>query len=231
MNFKVVMIIDVPGMKDYTNILKNMGVEFIRKDCKSEKEIHEIAHDADFIITISRLCPVPRRVIEQLEKCKFIETTGIGYDGIDVETATEQAICVINNPDYCIEEVSDHAMALILRCSRKIAKLNYIVKEGGMVTSSKIAILQEWSNMGTLRNKTLGLIGLDRIGRLVARKAKGFDMRIIGYDPYLDHKVAEELGVELVGLDQLFHESDFISIHEKPTLDTPCGSTGFFTVN
>ena len=138
---------------------------------------------------------------------------------MDVDAATESGVLTANIPDFCIDEVSDHAMALVLACTRRIVQLDNIVKTVGWKEQPDRYIGGEmWAKMTKLRGLTLGLIAFGRIARAVAPKAKGFGMRVVAYDPYLEPDVFTEHGVERVELDQLLAESDVVSVH------TPCNS-------
>jgi len=225
MGFKVVQVIDRPGsfMPDYGEMLKQAGVEveFAKKDCATEDEIITAAHDADAIIGVATFQPFSRKVIERLAKCRLILSMGIGYDNLDIEAATEHGILAANVPDYCLEEVSDHTMALILASTRKIVKLSRTVEEGGWKTEPDPEIQRNiWPKMSRLRGQTLGLVGFGRIPRTLVPKAKGFELRVIAYDPYIQPSVFEALGVERVELDQLLAESDIVSLHSALTAET-----------
>jgi D-3-phosphoglycerate dehydrogenase len=197
-----------------------MGVETWLKDCKTEEEIIATGRSADFIITISSRYPYTRRVLEGLDKCKFIETIGAGYNGIDMEAAADCGIGIVQNADYHIEELSDHTMALILSCARRIVQLDRIMKETGTVPGSREEVRKIWPQMIRLTGKTLGLIGFGRIARALAPKARVFGMKIVAYDPYVPKKVAEELEVRMLNLEQLLEEADFVSIHTALTSET-----------
>jgi len=224
MSYKVVQVIYQPGspVPDYGEFLRQAGfdVEFVRVNCTTEDEIIAAAHDADAVIGMA-LQPFSRRVIERLGKCRFIISMGIGFDKLDAKAATERGILAANVPDYCLEEVSDHAMALILACTRKIVKLERIVKEGGWKQEPDPDIQRTIvPALSRLRGQTLGLVGLGRIARALVPKAKGFGMRVIVYDPYIDASVCESQGVEKVKLDQLLGESDIVSMHTPLTSET-----------
>jgi D-3-phosphoglycerate dehydrogenase len=223
MSFKIAMILDdVTDFSHLEKCLKGIEVEFWRRHCRTEQEIITSAQEADFIITITHRYPYTRTVLEGLKRCKFIETLGAGHDGIDLEACAELGIGVISNTDYHKEEVSDHTMALILACSRNIVKLDNLVKRGrsGTAPGSKSEIQEAWPKMTRLRGKNLGLIGLGRIARSVASKAKCFGMRISAFDPYVSIDVAKELGVQKLGLEQLLRGADFLSIHAVLSSET-----------
>lgn len=199
---------DHPTVEIEKEILSEIDPEFILAQCNTEDEVIEVAKDADGII--NQYAPMNRRVIESLKRCKVIARYGVGVDNIDIEAATEHKIIVANVPDYCIDEVSTHAMALILACARGIALLNSKIRE------------KKWDftlakPLFRTQGKTLGLFGLGRIGRMVTQKASGFDFRIIAYDPYVS-KV--DGGIKLVEFSQLLSDSDFVSIHVPLTAET-----------
>lgn len=218
MDFKVVAVLStslIPG--DFSEKVRQLGAEFWVKDCRTEDERIAATRNVDFIITVFGRYPFTRRIIEKLVKCKFIETVGIGYDGVDLEAPTEHGIGIIHNAGFCKEELSDHAMALILAHSRWILGLHHRVTSGKPVVSASPEAMQR---MTRLQGKTLGLIGLGYSGKAMVPKAKGFGMRIVAHDPYLDRRIAEELKVEMVNLNQLIEEADFISIHANLTTET-----------
>ena len=109
-------------------VLDKIGVELTFKQCQTEEEVIAECKDADALI--SQYAPISRKVIESLENCKVIARYGVGFNTIDIEAATEKGIIVGNVTDYCLDEVSDHAMSMLLSCARKITKLNNAVKKG-----------------------------------------------------------------------------------------------------
>ena len=223
MAFKVAQVFDIPLAPDYEKMMREEGleVEVVKKLCLTEEEVIDTAYDADAIIGVATFQPFSRKVIEKLVRCRFIQSMGIGYDRLDVAAATEHGILAANMPDYCLEEVSDHAMALILACTRRIVALNETVKRGGWKVEPDPDIQKEiWPKMSRLRGQTLGLVGFGRIPRTLVPKAKGFGMKIIAYDPYLPEETFKELGVERVNLDRLLRESDVVSIHSALTAET-----------
>ena len=199
---------DHPSVEIERKVLSEIDPEFILAQCNTEDEVIEVAKDADGII--NQYAPITRRVIESLKRCKVIARYGVGVDNIDVEAATEHKIIVANVPDYCIDEVSTHTIALILACARGIALLNSKIRE------------KKWDftlakPLFRTQGKTLGLFGLGRIARMVAQKSLGFGFKIIAFDPYVS-KV--DGGIKLVELSQLLTDSDFVSIHVPLTAET-----------
>jgi D-3-phosphoglycerate dehydrogenase len=144
----------------------------------------------------------------------MIFNVGTGYEAIDVAAATEHGVCVTYPGGYCTGEVAEHAMALILACARKILRLDRAVRAGKWDSYERREIrFQILPPMLLLEGQTLGLIGFGRISRSLVTKAKGFELRVITFDPYVPGDIFKECGVEAVALDYLLENSDFISIH------------------
>ena len=164
--------------------------------------------DADILlyggVTISR------EMIESAPKLVAILFQTVGYDQVDLKAATENKILVVNNPswEWCIEEVSNHALALMLGCAKKMKQLDLLVTQGRWADAKK-----EQNPMGSIYNQTLGIIGCGAIGRMVARKAKVFGLNIIGYDPYIMHPwLAKENGIQLVSFEEVL-KADYVTLH------------------
>jgi len=221
--FKVVLPLAPAGESTkYPQKFRELGAEFIGQHCERDDDFIALARDADAIITVGSIRPVPRKVIEHLEHCRLISNTQIGYDSIDTAAAAERGILVTNVPDYCVGEVSDHAMALILACTRKVVRLDKAVKKGQWGLSGDAIEIQQqiWPTMTKLEGQTLGLFGFGRVARSLVPKARGFGMRIIAHDPYIAPEVARQIGVETVDWQGLLGEADFISIHAALTEET-----------
>ncbi|MEE8564266.1 MAG: C-terminal binding protein [Atribacterota bacterium] len=199
---------DHPSVEIEKEIFSEITPELILAHCNTEDEVIKAAQDAEGII--NQYAPITRRVIESLKECKVIARYGVGVDNIDIEAATEYGIIIANVPDYCVDEVSTHAMALILACARGITLLDGKISE-------KMWDFTLAKPLFRTKGKTLGLFGLGKIARAVARKASGFGFKIIAYDPYVS-KVDD--GIELVELSKLLSNSDFISIHSPLTDET-----------
>jgi len=211
MSFKVVMTARVLARRDIEAYQKNLGVDFQTVPCQTEDEIMAAAQDADAVITLMQ--PFSRKVIEGLSRCKLIFNAGTGFDTIDVPAATEYGICVASPGHYCVEEVSDHAMALLLACARKITRLDRAVRAGKWNSFEKREIRGKVvPPVFQLRGQTLGLIGFGKISQAIVPKAKGFRLRVIAFDPYLPPDVFEQMEVESVTFDHLLETSDFVVI-------------------
>ena len=192
---------------DYTiqkNILEQNGMDLIIEDCHLEDEIIEACKDADAIMVFNK--QITPRIINSLTKCKVMVRYGIGYDVIDVEAATKRGILVCNVPDYCVEEVATHTMALMLAVIRKICFYNSELKEGTWLVNEGYPIRR----MSTM---TLGLVGFGHIARQTAKYAQAFGMNILAYDPYLPEEKMVENGAKKVTLEELCQKSDVISVH------------------
>jgi D-3-phosphoglycerate dehydrogenase len=221
--FKVVLPLSLSGESaKYPQKFRELGADFIGQRCESDEDFIALARDADAIITVGSIRPVPGKIIAQLEKCRLISNTQIGYDSIDTSAAAERGILVTNVPDYCVGEVSDHAMALILACTRKVVRLNDSARKGQWGLSGDNAEIQSqvWPRMTRLEGQTLGLFGFGRVARSLAPKARGFGLRIIAHDPYVAPEAAQQMGVSMVEWQRLLNESDFISIHAALTAET-----------
>lgn len=186
----------------------NAEVEVVAARCATEEELIASARDADAVLGGGRL--FTRKVIESLSRCRLIATYSVGFDGIDVEAATENGVIVVNNPAsaWCVEEVSNQAMTLLLACAKKLTLMNDITRNGRWAEARQ-ALLP----MGSIYGQTLGIIGCGNIGRLTARKAQAFGLRVLGNDPYIEKSLAHEYGITLMSLPKVLRESDYISIH------------------
>jgi len=212
MTVKVVMLVANPMLPHDESDYRKIGAEFTTSPCQTEEEIIDAARDADFILTFKK--PFTRKVIKQLARCRMIYNIGTGYETIDLEAATEHGICVSYPDAYCSEEVAEHAMALILACARKLVRLERAVREGKWESYEKREIrFHILPPMFPIRGQTLGIIGLGRIGQKLVPKARGFEMRVIAFDPYVPASVFKKCGVEAVELDYLLENSDFVSVH------------------
>ena len=167
-------------------------------------DIVAVARDADAVlVTYAKLT---RDVLLQLTRCRAIGRFGLGVDNIDLVTAKEKGISVNYVPDYCIREVSDHAMALLLALIRKIPLSNKLVQGGRWEMPAVVPIRR-------IEGTVLGLIGFGHIPRLVAPKAQAFGIKVIAYDPFAKPEAFKAAAVENVDLDMLLKTSDYVSVH------------------
>lgn len=204
---------------DAISKLTDIDVELITGLVSNTDELVALAKDADALVVSSREA-VPRVAIEQLEQCQIIVRMSVGIDNVDLAAATEHDIVISHCPDYCTNEVADHAMALILSLNRRIVEVNEDIHQGAWVDRSYHTQKILRGPIPPLREMTLGIVGLGRIGQAVARRATPFGIRIIASDPYLDPSIARSIGIELVSLDELAAQSDIITLHCPLTDET-----------
>ena len=192
-------------------VLAEIGAELIAAETGEEAELLTLAPTMDGILTCWK--PVRAPVIAVAKKCQIIGRCGIGLDNINVEAATEQGILVTNVPAYCIDEVSDHAMGLLLACARKIPRFDRSIRKG------------TWDQhigptMRRIRGKTLGVIGFGRIARSIVPKAKAFGLTINICSPRTDPALIQQHGAQKVSFSELLATSDFITVHAPLTSET-----------
>lgn len=149
---------------------------------------------------------IPARVIEAGRELRVIGRTGVGYDNIDIAAATARRIPVIFTPGVGAQAVAEGAMAMILALAKRLTELDRQTKRGNWNVRFNPPV-------GDLHGATLGIVGVGRIGRLLARMAAGFDMRVIGYDPYVAGDALRQAGIEPAGLDDLLQQADLVSLH------------------
>lgn len=170
----------------------------------SAEDILAVARDADaLLITYAK---ITREIIGQLTKCKAIGRFGLGVDNIDLPAAKEKGIAVNYVPDYCIREVSDHTMALLLSLIRKVPLSNKLVQAGRWEMPAVVPIRR-------IEGTVLGLVGFGHIPRLVAPKAQAFGIKVIAYDPFAKAELFKAANVESVDFDTLLQRSDYVSVH------------------
>lgn len=185
-------------------IIEGAGGQFV--DCDGlplETALRECA-DADAIM-VRRILVTPE-IMARFNRCKMLLRYGVGVDNIDLAAATARKIIVGHVPVYCQDEVSTHAIAMLLACVRQLPSTAEKMKGGGWDVHRSEPVFR-------LAGQTLGLIGLGKLGQAVARKLQGWNLRLIATDPYLDPAMARDLNVELVSLDELLRRSDLISLH------------------
>jgi D-3-phosphoglycerate dehydrogenase len=193
-----------PNLNPAREVLSKVGAEIHLAKEATPEAIMEVARNADGVLVT--YAKVTAEIIRQMPRCRIISRFGIGVDNVDIPAATAAGIVVTKVPDYCLDEVSDHAMALLLAVVRKIPFANARTQTGRWEMPAVVPIHR-------LRGRVLGLVGFGRIPQLVAPKAKSFGMRVVTYDPYIPAEVFKREGVESVSFDELVKISDYISIH------------------
>src|SRR5947209_12534432 len=204
-NFKVVLIEHGYATTQYERkIIESAGGEFIDAEQLSLKEALRLCEDADGIFC--RRLQVTAGMLERFRRCKIIVRYGVGTDNIDVEAATLAGIIVGHVPVYCVDEVSSHAIALLLACVRQIVSTHQRVHAGAWD-------VHRGQPLYRMEGNTLGLIGFGSIGQSMARKLSGWGLKLLAVDPFTDPSCANALGVKLVNLETLCRESDYVSLH------------------
>lgn len=208
-----VLITDVawPSIEIEEAVLESIIAEIVVANAGDEEELAQLAGSADAIMTCwQRVTPA---VLDAAVKCLIVARYGIGLDNIAVERATELGILVTNVPDFCLDEVSDHAMALLLSIARRTVPFVQETREG-IWDPGQAQILPR------VRGLTLGLVGYGAIARTLIPKARGFGLNLIVYTPRLTPGELEPGVLATNDLKQLLQVSDFVSLHAPSTEDT-----------
>ena len=193
-----------PSLDPAKAALARIDPELRVADSASAEDILAVGRDADAIlVTYAKL---PGDLLRQLRRCKAIGRFGLGVDNIDIAAAAELGITVTYVPDYCMQEVSDHAMALLLALARKVPHSNALVQAGRWDMPAVVPIHR-------LAGRVLGLVGFGNIPRALAPKAKAFGLRVVAHDPNVSQQALAAVGVESMSFDRLLEISDFVSIH------------------
>jgi D-3-phosphoglycerate dehydrogenase len=193
-----------PSLDPTKKILAELEAEVRLAAEPTPEAILAVARQADgLLVTFAK---ITGDIIRQLERCRVISRFGIGIDNIDLEAATAAGIVVTYVPDYCMDEVSDHAMALLLALARKVTYANQLVQNGRWE-------MKALAPLHRLRGHVLGLVGFGKIPRALAPKAQAFGIKVVAADPYVTAEAAAELDVELVDFEQLLQQADYVSIH------------------
>jgi len=206
-----VLVSDPLSSKGLEILARAENLKYDLKPGLSPEELKKVIPEYDAIIIRSET-KLKDDLIEAGKRLKVIGRAGIGLDNVDLPAATKKGVVVMNTPQENAIAAAEHTIAMILSISRKIPQATASMK-GGKWEKKKFMGVE-------LYTKTLGLIGIGVIGTIVADRARGLKMKVIGYDPYLSKEVAEKKGVDPVSLDELLERSDFISIHTPLTDET-----------
>ncbi len=187
-------------------------IEFVPLQLTEKRDILRETEFADAVMV--HFDQIDKDVISNLKNCRIIARSAVGYDNIDLDAASAAKIPVTNVPDYCVEEVSNHTLMMILNSAKKFNQLEANVKKG---LWGDFAIAKP---IHAVRGQTLGLLGCGRIARCLAVKAQVFGIKVIAYDPYIKPEAVKDFGVTLVSREELLAQSDFISMHLLLNEDT-----------
>jgi len=200
-----------PDWKPAEQVLADLNVELIRAETPDQDAILAVARNAEALFVT--YAQITADVIAGLENCKVIGRFGVGTDNIDIEAATNAGIVVTYAPLYCLDEVSDHAMTLLLSLARKIPFSDSMVKSGRWEMPAVVPIRR-------FKGRTLGLVGIGNIAQAIVGKAQAFGIKTIAADPYAADEVFAKHNTEKVELDELYARSDYISVHAPLTPET-----------
>ncbi len=196
-------------------ILDEIDAELVLARPTNDAEVAEAGRDADAMIFHGAV-PFTREIISRLKRCKVVCRTGVGVDRMDLAAATERGVIVCNAAGCNSVEVSEQTIGLLIAVARKLVRMNQYAREGRWRRHT--AELHAFrGQVSRIAGRTLGIVGLGHVGRQVAPRAQGLRMQVQAVDPYLDPKIAADLGVPLVSFDELIRTSDFISLHAPLT--------------
>lgn len=198
-----------PNLEPEREILSEVGAELVAGQCKTQEDAIELVRGAHAVLN-TYFGPINGPIMDAMPDCRVIVRYGIGVDTIDIPAATERGIMVANVPDYCIDEVSNHAVAMLLSLLRKLPQADRNCRSGEWA----LAPLKPLSRINSL---TIGIIGMGRIGQAIASKVSAFGSKIVYYDPYATQSITSARQVELI---ELLEISDAIILQAPATPET-----------
>lgn len=201
-----------PDLHLEEQILSSVDATLIGGQHKTPEALIPLVADADAVLV--QFAPVTRSVVEAMNRAKVIVRYGIGVDNVDLQAAREKGIPVCNVPDYCIDEVADHTLAFMLGVTRQVVPNAQLIREG------KWGLATDLQQMRVLRDCTVGLVGLGRIGIEVARRLQPFRCKILVHDPWASPESIESIGGQPSELTDLISQSDLLSLHCPSTDQT-----------
>ncbi|MHB8752709.1 MAG: C-terminal binding protein [Aggregatilineales bacterium] len=213
MSEKIVLVTDYTwsSTDPEAKVLAEVGADLLLAQTGSEEDLLSLVPRADAILTCFK--KVSAAVIRAGQKLQVVGRYGIGVDNIAVDEATRLGIPVTNVPAYCLDEVAEHVMALLLACARQVCRYNGAVRDGNWSLQTGMPLFR-------VRGRTLGITGFGKIGQTLAAKARGFGLRILVYDPYVSHETVRMHDAERVDLEDLLAQADFVSLHTPLTPET-----------
>jgi len=191
-------------------ILGSAGLTIVRAQCTTEAEVLAAVAGVDPVAIITQWAPTTAAVMALCPHLKVVSRNGIGVDNIDLDYCKAHGIAVTNTPAYCLDEVADHALALMLALIRKLVFTTDRLRAGEWGSGFLVPIRR-------IGAQTLGIVGLGAIGRYVVRRARPLFKEVIGHDPYAEEVVVDDRPVELVSLEELLHRSDVVDLHVPGT--------------
>ncbi|MCI2063034.1 MAG: C-terminal binding protein [Eubacteriaceae bacterium] len=215
--YEVVITTDIAD-DEFISIAKDVLKDFANVQqiiCHTEEDLIKNLQNAD--ATISIFEPFTEKVFAALPNLKFVSVSGVGFNFIDVKAAAAHGVGVCNNPHYCVDEVADHTVALILALERKLTDYYLAVKEEKVWNS-----FAQKGHIRRLSTQTVGLIGFGNIARRVCKRMQAFGCPVIAYDPFVNQESADPYNVKMVKLEELYKNADIISLH-LPLMDSTKG--------
>ncbi|MCP8689506.1 C-terminal binding protein [Marinobacterium sedimentorum] len=203
---------DYPDLEIERSILEPIGAQVIGLQCKSGEGLGDLAYDADAIL--QQYAKIDRDTISKLKSCKVICRYGIGTDILDLKACKEFGVAVSNVPDYCLDEVADHSIALGFTLLRKVPMYNTAAASGNWHWNIGCVLPKRF------RSCVWGLVGFGRISQNIARKLQAFGFKVITFDPYVSKSLAGTFGVEKVTLHELLETSDVVNLMCPHTPET-----------
>jgi D-3-phosphoglycerate dehydrogenase len=188
----------------------SVGAHLDEGSCSTEDEVIDRAQGAD-ALWLSWKPNVTARMLDALPKCRLVMRWGIGFDQIDLDAATERGVAVANAPNYGTVDVAEHTLAMLMSVARRLPEMHEDMRSGGWSVPTGI---------GRMQGRTVGLIGVGRIGTAFAQLARGIGLKVIGNDPGRPDSELREAGIESVGLDALLARADYITVHVPLTPQT-----------
>lgn len=201
-----------PSLEVEEAILRPTGAALIHGQCKTVAALIPLVSQADVVLT--QFAPVKAEAIAAMTRVRVIVRYGIGVDNVDLDAARSQGIPVCNVPDYCIDEVADHTLAFILAATRQVLPNCLHVRAGNWGLAVPL------TEMRTLREQTVGIVGFGRIGREVAARLAPFKCRRLAFDPAVAASAIQAAGCEAVSLDDLLTQADIVTLHCPSTPQT-----------
>ncbi|WP_122090539.1 C-terminal binding protein [Halalkalicoccus subterraneus] len=203
---------DFPDLDIERELAGEAGIDLETAAADGPEDVIEAARGVDADALLAQYAPITRAVFEELDLA-VVGRYGIGVDSVDLEAAGDHGVPVVNVPDYCQDEVAEHALALALSCVRETARFDARITDG------------EWDwtagrPINRLQGATVGFVGFGSIPECLAAKASGFDFKYLAYDPYRSVEELDEAGVEKVGLEELLERSRIVSVHTPLTDET-----------
>ncbi|MCY4022319.1 MAG: C-terminal binding protein [Anaerolineaceae bacterium] len=213
MSDKIVLVTDYtwPSTAPEAEVLARVGARLLVAETGSEEELLRLVPGADAILTCFKQVPVS--VVRAGTKLQVIGRYGIGVDNIPVDEATRLGIPVTNVPAYCLDEVAEHALALLLAGARSIVRYDRAVQKDNWSLATGMPVYR-------VVGRTLAIIGFGKIGRTLARKAAALDLQLLAHDPWVPDAEIRAAGVEPAGLDEALARADFVSLHTPLTEET-----------